>query len=154
MTAARKAGAAERTVAMLSLAAVAAGAWAAGDDAARARRNYTHHCVGCHMADGSGAPHRGIPTMRGQLGRFLLVSGGREFIVQVPGVMHTPLKDAEVAELMNWLLHEVSSQTLPPGTQPYTEAEIRQLRRSRPADIPGARAQLVRQLAERGITIE
>jgi mono/diheme cytochrome c family protein len=144
----------KRTIPVLVLAALATGAWASGDDAARARRNYTHHCVGCHLADGRGAPDKGIPTMRGQLGQFLRVPGGREFIVQVPGVMHTPLKDAEVAELMNWLLHEVSAKTLPAGIAPYTEAEIRHLRQTRPTDIPGARARLVRRLAERGIRVE
>jgi hypothetical protein len=138
------------TLSLLVLAAFAAGAVA---DDGRARRNYTHHCVGCHHIDGSGAPDKGIPSMREQLGRFLLVPGGREFIVQVPGVMHTPLGDGEVAELMNWLLHEISSTTVPAGAPAYTEDEIRRLRRTRPADIPGARARLVRLAAERGIEI-
>jgi hypothetical protein len=68
--------------------------------------------------------------------------------------MHTPLKDAEIAELMNWLLREVSAKTMPDGTAPYTEAEIRRLRGTRPADIPGTRKRLVRDLRTRGVAID
>lgn len=127
---------------------------APAEDDARALRNYKLHCMGCHLADGSGAPAKGIPTMRDALGKFLWTPGGRQFIVQVPGVMHTPLRDAEVAELMNWLLRTVSPSTVPTGTAPYTADEITRLRATRPVDIPGTRRQLVQDLARRGIGIE
>lgn len=112
----------------------------------RARLQYLQHCSGCHLPDGTGSPNFGIPSMRGLLGQFLQVPGGRAFIVQVPGVMNSALGDADIANLMNWLLPFVSAQTLPPGFQPYTAAEIGRLRASRPADIMGTRALLVRQI--------
>ena len=115
----------------------------AGSPEAQARLQYLQHCMGCHLEDGSGAPERGVPSMRGQLGRFLSVPGGREFIVQVPGVMNSGLSDADTARLMNWLLPRVSAATLPPGTAPYTEAEIARLRTTRPLDVPAARQALV-----------
>lgn len=112
----------------------------------RARLQYLQHCSGCHLPDGKGSPDFGIPSMRGMLGKFLQVPGGRAFIVQVPGVMNSALGDADIAKLMNWLLPVVSAETLPAGFQPYTAQEIARLRASRPADIMGTRALLVRQI--------
>ena len=118
--------------------------------AAEARFNYMQHCMGCHLPDGSGAPDKGIPSMRGMLGRFLAVPGGRAFIVQVPGVMNSALQDQDIAGLMNWLLPQVSLNTLPTGTAPYTGAEIAALRANRPVDIPAARQLLLEQMRSTG----
>jgi len=135
---------------LLSAALLAAGGAAAAGDEARARLQYLQHCSGCHLVDGSGSPTKGIPSMRGMLGRFLQVPGGREFIVQVPGVMNSALRDADVANLMNWLVPAVSAATLPAGFQPYTAQEIARLRSSRPADIMAFRARLVREMKDPG----
>ena len=118
----------------------------AADDAARAHMQYLHHCAGCHLADGTGEPAKGIPSMRGQLGLFLTVPGGREFIVQVPGVMNSPLSDRDTANLMNWLLPTITADTLPANTAPYTAEEIARLRATRPLDVMAVRATLVNQL--------
>ncbi|GAB3767279.1 hypothetical protein GCM10028796_28370 [Ramlibacter monticola] len=134
----------------MSGALLAAGGAAAAGDEARARLQYLQHCSGCHLVDGSGSPTKGIPSMRGMLGRFLQVPGGREFIVQVPGVMNSALRDADVANLMNWLVPAVSAATLPAGFQPYTAQEIARLRSSRPADIMAFRARLVREMKDPG----
>ncbi len=127
------------------LGAITIGASAA-DDSARAHMQYLHHCAGCHLADGTGEPAKGIPSMRGQLGLFLTVPGGREFIVQVPGVMNSPLSDRDTANLMNWLLPTITADTLPANTAPYTAEEIARLRATRPLDVMAVRATLVNQL--------
>ena len=57
--------------------------------------------MGCHLADGRGAPEQGVPSMRGLAGRLLTLPGGREYLVQVPGVMNSGLSDADTARLMN-----------------------------------------------------
>lgn len=144
-----------RLAAVAALALAAGGASAAGPDgAARARLDFVHHCIGCHLMDGSGAPSKGIPSMRDALGRFLLVPGGREFIVQVPGVMNSPLNDGEVAALMNWLLPYVAASTMPRDTAPYTADEIARLRKTRPLDVMAERRRLADALRERGIELE
>ena len=122
--------------------------------AAHAERHFILACSGCHLADGSGSPAKGIPSMRGALGRFLQVPGGREFIVQVPGVMNSPLKDREIAELMNWLVPHVSADTAPLAMAPYTEDEIARLRRTRPVDVPAARKAVVARAHAAGIEID
>jgi mono/diheme cytochrome c family protein len=130
------------------------GAACAADIATKARLQYLQHCVGCHGMDGSGAPAKGVPSMQGTLGRFLQQPGGREFIVQVPGVMNSPLSDRDVADLMNWLLPHVSAPTLPASLAPYEAAEIARLRASRPADIPAQRQRLIDAALANGLRIE
>lgn len=134
------------TLRLLLLAALAwSGSTHAGSEE-RARLQFVRYCSGCHHQDGSGSPEFGVPSMRGLLGQFLQVPGGRAFIVQVPGVMNSALGDAEIARLMNWLLPAISAPTLPAGFQPYTAAEIARLRTTRPADVPATRAKLVEQI--------
>lgn len=112
----------------------------------RARRHYALHCIGCHLADGSGAPEKGIPGMRGTLAAFLAVPGGREYLVQVPGVMNSGLSDHDVAELMNWLIPRMSDGA-GPLQPPYTAQEIGRLRASRPLDIAATRRRLLDRMA-------
>lgn len=138
----------------------ACNASAAGDAARPApngqtpHMNYLHYCAGCHLDDGSGKPSHGIPNMRGVLGQFLRVDGGREFIIKVPGVSHTPLADSDVAALMNWLLDGIAQPSTPPGTPPYTAAEVTRLRSERMVDIPGTRKEIVERLRVAGYTLE
>ncbi len=135
-----------------ALAAAVGAVTAATPAQQRARTNYIHHCSGCHLVDGSGAPSKGIPSMHDTLSRFLQVSGGREYIVQVPGVMNSPLGDRDIAELMNWLLPKVSPGGLPPGLQPYSAAEIGALRKTRPVDFAATREKLIEEARQAGIT--
>ena len=116
--------------------------------------NYRLHCMGCHLVDGSGMPQRGIPSMTGVLGHFLRLPQGRALIVQVPGVMNTPLNDRQVAELMNWMLGQWAGDSLPPGAPPYSEAEVRELRSHRPSDVARERAGVVEALRRMGHNIE
>ncbi len=116
--------------------------------------NFLHYCAGCHLADGSGKPSKGIPNMRGVLGQFLRVEGGREFIIKVPGVSHTPLGDSDVAALMNWLLDGMAQPSTPPNTPPYTAVEVTRLRSERMVDIPGTRKEIVERLKVAGYTLE
>jgi len=115
------------------------------------QRNYLQYCSGCHLQDGAGMPSKDIPPMKDKVGRFLEVPGGRNFIVQVPGVMNTPLSDAEVAALMNWILRGMAKSSTPPYTPPYTAEEVKTLRATRPSDIPATRRELVDKLRAKGV---
>lgn len=133
----------------LLLACLATGITAAGAqevNAHRARLHYLQHCVGCHLVDGSGAPDKGIPSMRGLLADFAHMPGGRDYIVQVPGVMNSPLNDRDIAELMNWLVPEMGTTNTRGSMPAYTADEIARLRRTRPADVVSVRQRLMAQM--------
>jgi hypothetical protein len=118
-------------------------------DAARAQQNYTLNCQGCHLADAAGMEGR-VPRLRGSVGNFLRVPGGREYLIRVPGVATTPLDNTALAELMNWLLHEFSAARLPPDFKPYTAEEVGVLRRRPLADVETERAKLLERIGRQG----
>lgn len=111
-------------------------------DHARAQSNYMLNCQGCHLADGSGLPGS-VPSMRGIVGSFLTVPGGRDFLVQVPGSANAPLSDAALAELLNWILTTMSAEQLSPDFQHYTEAEVEKMRQHTLVDVAEVRSNLV-----------
>ena len=112
---------------------------------ARAQSNYMLNCQGCHLADGSGLPGS-VPSMRDFVGSFLAVPGGRDFLVQVPGSSNSPLSDADLAELLNWILTTMSAEQLASDFQYYTAGEVREMRRHVLVDVAEVRSGLVAQM--------
>ncbi len=110
--------------------------------AASSRIDYMLHCQGCHLADGSGVPGT-IPDLRGSMGAFLRVPGGRAFLVRVPGTAQAPLSDGEIAELLNWMLLEFSAAELPPDFEAYTGKEVGTYRKQPLTDVSRVRHKLV-----------
>ncbi|MEP6547731.1 MAG: cytochrome C [Gammaproteobacteria bacterium] len=90
-------------------------------------QHWTLNCQGCHRPDGSGTDQT-APSLKGTVARFLSVPGGREYLSRVPGVAASALSDADLAEVMNWMLWRFDKEHLPADFQPYTAAEIGQLR--------------------------
>jgi mono/diheme cytochrome c family protein len=135
----------------LLLALLCAARFAVADDqvAERARVNYMLNCQGCHLPDGSGFPGK-VPDMRGLVGRFPTVAGGREFLVRVPGSANAPLSDERLAELMNWLLREYGGDQLPADFRPYAAEEVGRLRRHPLTDVQGERQRLLTLLGRSG----
>jgi hypothetical protein len=64
------------------------------------------------------------------VGRFLTVPGGREYLGRVPGVATSPLSNADLSELMNWMLWRFDKEHVPADFQPFTAAELGRLRSS------------------------
>src|ERR1700675_4308740 len=73
------------------------------DNPQRAWQHWTLNCQGCHRPDGTGSAGT-TPSLKGTVGRFLSVPGGREYLGRVPGVATSPLSNADLSELMNWML--------------------------------------------------
>jgi mono/diheme cytochrome c family protein len=117
--------------------------------AADPRTDYLLHCRGCHGPDGAGAPGA-APDFRGQLGRFLSVPGGREYLIRVPGTSRSELDDANTAALLNWLLQQFSRAEVPADFTPYTTAEVTRHRRPALADPGATRRELVRAIGAAG----
>lgn len=89
--------------------------------------DYALHCMGCHQQDGAGTEGK-VPALKGSMGSFLSVSGGREFLVQVPGTAQSALSDARIAAVLNWMLYQFSPEQIPADFVPYTTTEISRLR--------------------------
>ena len=111
------------------------------------RINYMIHCMGCHLADGTGAPPD-VPSLPQHLGQFLLVEGGREYLIQVPGTAYSPLSDAETAEVLNWMLETFGRNQLPDDFVPYTAAEVARHRSQPLTDVYTIRDQLLADLEQ------
>lgn len=142
-----------RLVRVLGAALLLAGTqWAAATDFAR--QNYLLHCAGCHLPDGSGSAANDVPTLHRIPGEFVKVPRGREFLSQVPGIVYSPLSDAEVAEILNWVLQQYNAEVLPVDFVPYTAAEVTGYRAIRPASIMKVREKVLADLAARGIRID
>lgn len=122
----------------------------AQDAAATEQRqlDYMLNCQGCHLPDGSGNQQRQVPAFPGQLGRFLSVSGGREYLVQVPGSALSGLSDEALAGVLNWMLGRFSPEQLPADFKPYSGAELHQWRQHIPADVVQVRRDLIERIAQ------
>lgn len=122
-----------------------------------AATNYQLQCLGCHLSSGEGAPHTGTPRMSGFVGNFLRVQGGREFLVRVPGVSQSALSDAQIAELLNWILDPqqgMAGASTPADFRPYSAAEVAKVRHHALLNRPDVRAGLIEQMREQGIAID
>lgn len=102
---------------------------------------YMLNCWGCHRPHGEGIPGA-APPLKGAAD-FLRVPGGREYLIEVPGVALSPLNDAETAAVMNWILRSFSADRMPSDFKPYAAAEIAHSRKTRLMDIKTARADLI-----------
>lgn len=112
-----------------------------------ANTNYILMCQGCHLADGAGTPEK-VPALKNEMGRFLQVAGGREYLIQVPGTSQSPLTDEEVAAVLNWILENFSSAELPAEFTPFTTAEVARYRYEPLANASEVRAGLIRKLQQ------
>jgi mono/diheme cytochrome c family protein len=116
-------------------------------------QNYLLYCSGCHMEDGRGSAPNRVPTFAGSLGHFMRTAEGRAFLVQVGGVAQSPLGDAAIADLLNWLVVRFGGTALPKPFAPYSVEEVRAQRNNRPADLAAARARIAESLRAQGHSV-
>jgi cytochrome c553 len=112
------------------------------------RTDYLLHCMGCHLADGRGAPPD-IPALKGRVGYYLQIPDGRNYLIQVPGAANAPLTDAALADVLNWMVDTFAQASAPPAWAPFSEAEVARHRHNAPADVDAWRHALWRQIAQR-----
>jgi len=108
--------------------------------------DYMMNCQGCHLPQGQGFPKRDVPIVKGHIGKFLHVEGGREFLVQVPGSAQSDLNNERLAAVINWMLTTFSADELPADFRPYSVSEVRELRKSPLIDVTGTRAALIEKI--------
>ncbi len=104
--------------------------------------NYKLQCMGCHAPDGSGAEGR-VPSMRSTLLPFSAVAAGRQFLVQVPGASQSTLSDAELADLFNWMIENLSNEARGVVFKRFTAMEIASYRRKPLVEVLATRERLL-----------
>jgi hypothetical protein len=105
--------------------------------------NYQMQCMGCHTPDGSGAAGR-VPSMRSTLLPFSAVSTGRQYLVQVPGASQSPLSDAELADLLNWMIENLSDEPEEAAFTHFTSGEVANYRRKPLVEVRATRERLLK----------
>jgi mono/diheme cytochrome c family protein len=110
--------------------------------------NYMLNCMGCHLADGSGAAGK-VPSVRESLGILCRTNAGRRYLVQVPGASESQLSDLELAQVLSWMVRNLSARTVPPDFKDFTAAEVASYRRSPLVDVGETRARLLAATADR-----
>ena len=111
--------------------------------------DYMLQCQGCHLPDGSGKPGA-VPSLRNCVGRYLTVPGGRDYLVRVPGSSQSPLTDAELAGVLNWMIERFGPDEVAQSFVPYSAKEIERVRRPPLTDVDGLRRELLARLSGAG----
>ncbi len=119
---------------------VAGAPWAMALD--KARVNYLWHCSGCHQPNGGAVPGTDVPGLK-NIGELLDSAEGRSYIVQVPGVADTPLSDAEIADVLNWIVENFNAETAAAGFSRFTADEVTKARQEQLLDPMRARERLI-----------
>jgi hypothetical protein len=104
--------------------------------------NYMLQCMGCHAPDGRGEPGH-VPSVKASLLPFSKLTAGRSFLVQVPGAAQSTLSDAELAQLLNWMILNLGA-TKSDRFNPFTEAEVARYRRTPLVQVTAARNALLK----------
>ncbi len=107
--------------------------------AASPRINYLLYCSGCHRPMGEGNPPN-VPTLHGELGLMMSVPEMRGYLARVPGSAHAPITDAELTDVLNWMLEQFNADTLPDDFKKLTVDEVTAARAEILADPNGFRA--------------
>lgn len=103
--------------------------------------NYLLHCRGCHTPTGVAVPSVNMPSLR-KLGPLLGTAEGRKYILQIPGVAHTPLNNEEVAEVLNWIVINFNPDASKRRFTLFTAAEVAVARTQILSDPHKKRAQI------------
>jgi len=104
--------------------------------------NYMLQCMGCHAPDGRGEPGH-VPSVTASLLPFAKLTAGRSYLVQVPGAAQSTLSDAELAQLLNWMISNLSA-TKSDRFRRFTEAEVARYRRTPLVQVTAARNALLK----------
>ena len=72
---------------------------------------------------------------------------GRTYLIRLPNIAAAPLTDAEVAELLTWLVRRFDAAELPPDFVPFTADEVARSRRAPLVDVEAARQAVLDELA-------
>ena len=113
-----------------------------GQAVADPHTDYLLYCRGCHLHTGDAVPSASIPSLH-DLAPLLETREGRDYLIRVPGVAQSGMNDERLAAVLNWVLTNFNSDSLPNGFEPFTTEEVSQARPKVLADPLKARAEIL-----------
>ena len=85
---------------------------------------YLERCGGCHGIEGVSAGAV-VPDLRDQVGLFLCSAEGRDYMLRVPNVAMSLIRDdAKLAAVMNFVAFQFSGRNRPAHLVPFTADEV------------------------------
>ena len=93
------------------------------------------------MPDGTGAAGK-VPSLRTSLAPLAQSAAGRRYLVQVPGAAQSALSDAELAQVLNWMVRNLSARP-PPQWREFTAQEVTRYRATPLVAVRATRARLL-----------
>lgn len=94
----------------------------------RPQSNYLLSCGGCHGENGI-SNSRLVPDLQDQVGFYLNIPEGREYLVRLPNVAFSIMSDRELTDVLNFMVFRIGGASVPAHTAPYTIAEVARLRK-------------------------
>ena len=89
-----------------------------------AQSDFIEQCAGCHGVRGSTVPAH-LPEIKDRVGWFMCTPESRAYLLRLPNVAHSRLTDnAQLADLMNYVVFVLGGKSVPAGTKPFTGAEV------------------------------
>jgi hypothetical protein len=113
------------------------------------RTSYLLSCGGCHGIDGVSNSTL-VPDLKGQVGFFLNLPEGRDYVARLPNVAFSINSDEALTGLLNYVVFTLGAASVPRGAKPYTVREVSQLRRKPLTEVSllQMRQEMVRVLIE------
>ncbi|MEI6642833.1 MAG: cytochrome C [Novosphingobium sp.] len=89
-----------------------------------AQSDFIEQCAGCHGVRGSTVPAH-LPEIKDRVGWFMCTPESRAYLLRLPNVAHSRLTDnAQLADLMNYVVFVLGGKSAPAGTKPFTADEV------------------------------
>lgn len=90
----------------------------------QARSDYIENCGGCHGIHGDSAPAL-LPSLQGRVGWFMCDADARTYLIRLPNVAHSRITDdAELADLLNYVVFDLGGTSAPTTSLPFTAEEV------------------------------
>ncbi len=90
--------------------------------------DYLLNCGGCHGLNGLSNGML-VPDLQSQIGYFLRLHEGREYLVRLPNVAFSAMSDEELAAVLNFIVFQIGGTGVPGDAARYSAAEVAALRR-------------------------
>ncbi|HEY1927040.1 MAG TPA: hypothetical protein VGG92_06220 [Caulobacteraceae bacterium] len=115
-----------------------------------AKSNYLERCGGCHGVQGR-AFAATVPDLRDRAGWFLCDAAGRDYVSRLPNIVFSRLTDADLADMLNYVVFDLGGASTPKGARPYTAVEMAHARREplSTTDLETYRTEVVKVLIAR-----